>query len=58
MTKKHFIALASILASRKNAVKGNVKRILLDEVVSDIADYCQSQNSKFNRATFLAACNK
>ena len=45
MTRKHFRELARILGSN----------MALSDLVNDIADFCASQNSYFQRQTFLNA---
>jgi len=47
MSKKHFIALA-------DAIKNGTALITLTQVqIEALADFCQSQNSNFNRERWL-----
>lgn len=63
MTKQHFIALADVLKTldpRKDAMflgidegeKGMVGQHIM--TVGKLADFCQSQNPRFNRERWLA----
>ncbi len=60
MTKKHFIALADTLkrmepvmcrTSNREAVARHDK---WDDMVHGLAEFCQSQNPRFNRERWLA----
>lgn len=58
MTKKDFIALADML------IRANTERIRTDQTdyfspqqLDLLADFCQSQNSQFNRARWLGYVN-
>jgi|TARA_R100000081_G_scaffold55540_1_gene27210 Ca2+-binding EF-hand superfamily protein len=48
MTKKHFKELARILGSN----------MALSDLINDIADFCASENSYFQRQLFIDACEK
>ena len=63
MTKKHFIALADVMRARLAYVEERYAQsplyqsVALTEVEEDmqaLADFCQSQNSQFNRERWLA----
>ena len=54
MTKRHFIQLADLI------IKANTDRIRTDQTdtysaaqIAELADFCQSQNSQFDRARWL-----
>jgi hypothetical protein len=53
MSKKHFIALAD--AVRKENQFGD--KPFSVEQITTLADFCQSQNSNFNRERWLAYVN-
>ena len=48
MTKKHFKELARILGTN----------MALSDLINDIADFCASENSYFQRQLFIDACEK
>ena len=65
MTKKHFIALADVMRDCKPTtnsedtigifvVPGGGSEYLWQKTVEKVADFCQSQNSRFNRERWLA----
>jgi len=67
MSKKHFIELADCLrkagmmpATITNALDAHgiqdtaVVATVLDAIARDLADFCQSQNPRFDRARWLA----
>lgn len=66
MTKKHFIALADLLRQFKPIVREekdqtNPNRLLeagraqqWEAFVDGLADFCESQNSRFNRERWLS----
>ena len=51
MTKKHFIALADAIRD-SNAAK-NDAQYFYDGQISALADFCASQNPRFNRQRWL-----
>jgi hypothetical protein len=56
MTKKHFIGLADALRRNVPDPESNAiedERPFFDNIVRDIADFCQSQNPHFNRERWL-----
>ena len=54
MTKKHFVALADMIR-RYNQASGESSRFDFDaDHIKALADWCQSQNSQFNRARWIA----
>lgn len=52
MTRKHFVALAQLVNDRK----GLIPTAALESLARDLADFCQQQNSNFDRQRFLDAC--
>ena len=48
MTRKHFRAIAQILAKHKEVTP--------DNMVRDFANMCAEHNEYFNRETFIKAC--
>jgi hypothetical protein len=52
MTKKHFIALADAVKSM--VTHDDASSLEYAEVVSVLADFCQSQSENFNRERWLA----
>lgn len=63
MTKKDYIAFASILRARLETAKGQGERSGRAEAVTallktaaDVADLFQAENPRFDRKRFLAAC--
>ncbi len=53
MTKKHFIALADAIRDYNvNRKPGNPSRISAP-IRNELADFCQSQNPRFNRERWL-----
>jgi hypothetical protein len=59
MTKKNFIALADAIKAHNDAKRGvfgaqNAERMCFNAEQQDaLADFCQSQNSNFNRERWL-----
>ena len=51
MTKKHFIELADMIKDHNN---GNLLPLFSDVQIGLIADFCASQNSRFNRERWLS----
>ena len=61
MTKKHYTAIAAIIASMYNNAKLNPAAAekhceILEITASRLADDFQTDNKNFNRARFLEAC--
>ena len=54
MTKKHFIALAKVLAHYQDKIESDV----FDALVGDVCKVCRETNSSFDDARFIAACKK
>lgn len=50
MTKKHFEAIAKIMATFKESPSMPI-------IAYELANYFQRENPRFNRAKFLKACN-
>lgn len=55
MTKQHFIALADAIRehNRLSNQAGTVAPMFKDEQVTTLANFCQSQNPRFNRSRWL-----
>jgi hypothetical protein len=51
MSKKHFIALANTI---KTANHFSDSPVFSQQAIHDLAAFCQSQNSNFNRERWLA----
>ena len=51
MTKQHFIALADMI--RADRVFNGEPNIYSPHVIEALADFCQSQNPRFNRQRWL-----
>ena len=59
MTRKHFEAIAAMLAESKPIWVGKAQsRIQWEADCNAMADVCQSFNSRFNKETFIKACNQ
>lgn len=60
MTKKDYIAIAKVLAdNRRNHATYDAQSMAVvrcTDVASDMADMLARDNSRFDRARFLAAC--
>ena len=61
MTRKHFEAIARIISLRAGFDLSTVEydagyNMAVSRVASDIADYFETENPRFNRARFLKAC--
>ena len=68
MTKRHFIALADTLRVLRNRLNNDDRhrdtsttsdqiaggRMMLQAVIAELADFCASQNSRFDRDRWLA----
>lgn len=61
MTKKDFKAIAEIIRQTRefNQVFANasIKESVTEQIRGRLSDYCASQNSAFDRESFVAACN-
>lgn len=55
-TKRDFEAIAAIIARRRKDCSTD-ERLVLVEVAEDMANYFASQNERFKREQFLAACD-
>lgn len=55
MTRKHFQALAAMLKQAK-PIGAGMDRYCWHRLCHQLADFCQSQNARFDRAKFLEAC--
>lgn len=53
MTKRHYIAVAQVLASE---LAGAACPVAVERVALALADLYKSENDRFDRARFLAAC--
>ena len=68
MTKKHFTALADLLVSNRPEINFNWsdsaiscahnKQEQWESMVQDLASFCESQNSNFDRKKFLDYIDK
>jgi hypothetical protein len=59
LTKKHFKALAAILANARPTRDPNGEEdTTWTEIREGIADFCAGLNPNFDRDRFLEACNK
>ena len=61
MTKKHYEAIAAIIASTRNNAtlypsNGHARGETLEVTASRLADYFTTDNPRFDRARFLQAC--
>lgn len=55
MTKKHFIALANmIIEHNRTAHPMSLHKRFNVYQIQDLADFCQSQNPRFNRKRWLS----
>jgi hypothetical protein len=56
LTRKHFKAIAEVIKTAEN-----VHQETMDEkrlyIANHLADFCETQNSRFDREKFLTACN-
>jgi hypothetical protein len=60
MTKKHFIAIARILANRAGYNLSTIQfdngyNQAVEDIANDLADYLETQNFLFDRDQFLTA---
>jgi hypothetical protein len=54
MSKKHFIALADAIRWANNrATLLDISKPYGTDAIEDLADFCQAQNSNFNRERWL-----
>jgi len=56
MTKKHYEAIAAILANHGEKCHAIQLNGLHKQTCSELADYFETDNKNFNRARFLQAC--
>ena len=55
MSKKHFIALADVIIAARRANKNGCSTGMFQNgEVLEIAEFCKSQNSDFNRECWIA----
>lgn len=52
MTRKHYNAIASALAARRDEIPAETFETLAHE----IADFCKEENPEFSRDRFFKAC--
>ena len=62
MSKKHFIALADAIRNHNKEVEcfnitGRTRMAFNDEQLRTLADFCKSQNPRFNRERWLGYIN-
>lgn len=62
MTKKHFIALADSVRDLISTYDARTEQPIYDEsqrrrIVGDMADFCRSQNGRFNRERWIGYIN-
>lgn len=57
MTKQHFIALADTLRDNRPDTSDAAKTEEYNRVTGILADFCQSQNPRFNRGRWLGYLN-
>jgi hypothetical protein len=55
VTRKHFVALARIIALNWRAADSWEARFAVQAMASDVASYLASQNPRFDRERFLSA---
>jgi len=56
MSQKHFVALAAVL--NKFYGINMFDNVLVEAIAGQIADYCATENSLFNRKKFMAAVRR
>lgn len=58
ISRKHFVAIAEIIAANKNDARANdlSATAQMDRVARDMATYLKSENVAFDRQRFLDAC--
>lgn len=57
MSKKHYIAVAAILASHSEIATYGAKFVHISATIAhELADYFAKDNPNFNRSRFLTAC--
>jgi hypothetical protein len=57
MSKKHFIALADRIREANSGMLINGQPIFTWDALEALADFCQSQNPRFNRERWLGYIN-
>lgn len=57
MTKKHFIALADAIKQHDKTWEGRPEHVWTGEQLRTLADFCASQNPRFNRQRWLDYIN-
>ena len=57
MTRKHFTAIAAIIAFKRSAWSGDAEAVsAIEDVAEELATYLAGINSNFDRLRFLDAC--
>jgi len=56
MTKRHFQAIANVIASYGPAPATGDPEHLRRQIASDLATICRGENPQFDRQRFLKAC--
>jgi hypothetical protein len=56
MSRKDFVALATTLNNALRQAPDRRAAEITRTTIRDIADYCATSNSNFNRSTFFTAC--
>lgn len=57
MTKKHFEAVAAILAATKPTNTNSAQHEMWEEITGQLAQFFKGQNGNFDYIKFFAACN-
>lgn len=56
MTRKHYVAVAAILAGERALATTDEQRRMTDNIARSIADVFKRDNGRFDRERFYAAC--
>ena len=55
MTKKDYIALANIIKELRKTAYTESRALILNRVTDKLADYCELDNPRFDKDTFIKA---
>ncbi len=56
MSRKHYVAVASVLAADRAIARTDGERRVIDNIARSLADVFKRDNGRFDRQRFYVAC--